>query len=263
MPFWPGRRRTAPSPGPSRRSGASSTCRTPPCASTAPRPTEPGPVRNFGGDCPKTRCGSLADVGLGRGRQHRRRRARAALPGPPGRCSGSPAPSRRLSRRGRPRASTWAAWRRRSTSRASRTRIFSARRATTPPPRSTPPWCWRCCARRAAMYRRGRRRGPFVHELAHGGGNPTARGGGGRACTLASLLDAPGPPTCAEDTTCTGRWRRAGTRSRERTFPAAPRLVRDFPVAMGRIATPQTAARGQGRRRGARRGRARETGENV
>ena len=63
-------------------------------------PTGLGAVSKFGDDCPKTRRGSVADVGLGRGRQHRRRRARAALPGPPGRCSGSPAPSRRTARRG-------------------------------------------------------------------------------------------------------------------------------------------------------------------
>ena len=48
-------------------------------------PTELGAVSKFGDDCPKTRRGSVADVGLGRGRQHRRRRARAALPGARGR----------------------------------------------------------------------------------------------------------------------------------------------------------------------------------
>ena len=64
---------------------------------------------------------------------------------------------------------------------ASRTRISSARRATTG---ST--------AVVAVLRETGSEDGaevPFVHELAHGGGNPTARGGGGRARTLASLLD--------------------------------------------------------------------------
>ena len=64
---------------------------------------------------------------------------------------------------------------------ASRTRISSARRATTG---ST--------AVVAALRETGGEDGaevPFVHALAHSRATPTARGGGGRARTLASLLD--------------------------------------------------------------------------